>query len=488
MKITLIIACLATALCTYAPLSAESMEDRVVSIIVTSQKKDYASPWQNGEISRSSIAGCVIAGNRILTSAYSMTDHVLVEVMKKGGPRRYEAEVLVKDYHCGLALLGVQDAEFFAGLKPAELAPAWKISGRSARVYKWDVMSSFKEYIAELTKSSIRYYEPNCGVVMHQFSTSMNDGGSGEPVFIDGKLAGIATGLNNETKTLYVLGVEVIRRMQKDVADGRYDGVPFFWVESMDVQGDVNLREYFGMGRGESGVFITEVPPISSGGDVLKRNDIILSIDGRDIDDNGMYDTPYGKLYYHGLIQVGRFVGETVSMKVLRDRRKIDVRFRLKPVPVDCCLIPLVSHDAVPRYYIFGGLLFQELTAGYLESFGREWRKKADKRLLYYYDAVKQFSAAGAVDGFVVLNRVLPDPVNRGYQYYNNLILKSANGVQVKDLMHLKKIVQGAASRFIVFEFVGETTVVIDRNAARSGEGELLKTYNISSPHSVPAR
>ena len=59
------------------------MEDRVVNIIVTAQKQDYASPWQRGNIARSMVTGCVIAGNRILTSAYSLTDHAVIEVMKK---------------------------------------------------------------------------------------------------------------------------------------------------------------------------------------------------------------------------------------------------------------------------------------------------------------------------------------------------------------------------------------------------------------------
>ena len=161
----------------------------------------------------------------------------------------------------------------------------------------------------------------------------------------------------------------------------------------------------------------------------------------------------------------------------------MDVRFKLKPIPSDCCTIPLISYDRDPRYYIFGGLVFQEITAGYLESFGQDWKEKADKRLLYYYDNMKTILQGEGVNRVVLLSRVLPDPVNKGYQYYNNLVLITANGIRVKDAAHLKKIIDSADSRFIVLEFVGETTVVLDRKTAVQSEKDLLKTYNIRSPN-----
>ena len=404
--------------------------------------------------------------------------------MKKGEPRKYSARLLIRDYHCGLAVLTVPDAEFFNGLKPVEFSEGARLFGETARVYKWDAMTNLKEYSAELNKSSIRFYEPGCGVLMHQFSTVMNEGGNGEPVFINGKLVGITTGLSSETKTLYALASDMIRRMLKDLSSGAYEGMPFFWINSVDIQNDVNLREYFGMGSGDSGVMATDVPSISSGGDVLKKNDIILSINGTPIDDNGMYDSGrYGKLYYYGLIHLDKFVGDEIRMKILRDKKKIDVQFKLKPIPDNCCVIPLISNDRQPRYYIFGGLVLQELTIGYLESFGPEWKKKGEKRMLYYYDTVKSMADEGADKKIVILNKVLPDPVNKGYQYYGNLVLKKVNGTAARDIAHLKKLVDDSQGRFVMFEFAGNSSIVLDKRSALTGEKELLKKYNISSPY-----
>ncbi len=474
--------------CPGFPAEAQSFEDRIVTILVTSQKHDYASPWQKGGITRASISGCVIEGNRILTSSYSITDHVLIEVMKKGESRKYAATIAIKDYHCGLALIKVEDDSFFKGLKPVSFSPVSTMVGRSAKVYKWDTLSSLKEYLAELTKTSIRFYEPNCGILMHQFSTSMNEGGNGEPVFIDNKLAGIATGLNAETKTLYVISSDMVQRMVRDAADGIYEGIPFFWIEGVDLHSDVNLREYYGVAPGNGGVLVTHVPGISSGNDVLKKDDIILAIEGRSIDDMGNYDSPYGKLYFYGLIQLDRYVGDDVSMTVLRNKKKIPVRFKLKAVPDGCCTVPIISFDAGPRYYIFGGLVFQELTTGYLESFGEDWKQKADKRLLYYYDSIKLLSDKGPDSRVVILSRALPDPINKGYQYQKDLVLAKINGLPVKNLTELKGIIEHSGDRFIVFEFVGETTVVLDRELAiRQGKNLLMK-YNINSPDNISGK
>ncbi len=473
-------------MCGALPMDAGAMDDRVVYLVVTSQKHDNASPWQMGGIARSNATGCVIEGNMILTTAYSLADHAIIEVMKKGESRKYAAEVFIKDYHAGLALLRVKDAAFFEGLRPVEFAPTGKITGRKAAVYRWDSLSSLKEYSADLTKSSIRFYDPGCAALMHQYSTSMNDGGSGEPVFVDGKLAGIATALSNETKTLYVLGTDVVRRMLDDAADGDYRGVPFFWIDVMELRSDVNLREYFGVSPGDGGVLVTAVPPISSGGDALRINDIIQSIDGQPIDDSGMYDSPYGKLYFYGMIQLKHHVGDTVTMGILRDRKKMSVRFQLRPVPEDCCGIPLVSSDRKPSYCLFGGLVFQELSIGYLELFGRDWKQKADKRLLYYYDSVKTIAGQGPDTRVIVLTRVLPDPVNKGYQQYRDMVLETVNGVKVKNLAAMKKLIDGSSGDFIVLGFAGESTIVIDRKMAAGGEKELLRKYNVIAPHNIP--
>lgn len=468
------------------PLSAQSMDGQVVSINVISQKYDYASPWQKGEISRSTIGGCVIEGNRIVTVAYSLANHVLVEVMKKGEPRKYPAEVVVKDYHTGLAVLKVADADFFKDLVPVAFSRNDRVIGKTAAVYRWDSNISLKEYTADLNKTSIRFYEPNCGVLMHQFSTVMNEGGNGDPVFIDGKLVGLTTGLSTENKTLFAISSDLVERLQKDLANGQYEGMPFFWIDVVDIGNDVNLREYLGMTSADTGIMVTEIPSVSSGSGTLLKNDVILSINGTAIDDSGMYDSPrYGKLYFYGLIQTEKFVGDEITMNVLRNKKRTEVRFKLKAIPRDCCVIPLISYDRPPLYLVYGGFVFQELTMGYFESWGNEWKQKGDKRLLAMYDGIKSIASEGAVNSIVILNRVLPDTVNQGYQFQGNLVLRRVNGVAIKDIGHMRSVMNGSKERYVMLEFAGDTSVVLDKKAVADGEKELLRKYNIDAPFNM---
>ena len=54
----------------------------------------------------------------ILTSASGLQDAYLIEVEKSGLPRRYPAEIVLKDYRCMLALVRVKDPSFGKGLIP----------------------------------------------------------------------------------------------------------------------------------------------------------------------------------------------------------------------------------------------------------------------------------------------------------------------------------------------------------------------------------
>ncbi|MFC1669229.1 PDZ domain-containing protein [Spirochaetota bacterium] len=486
MRIQFIIPCFIAFIFMALPLTADEMESHVVKITVAYQSYDYNSPWQKRNVKKHTIAGCVIDGQRILTVSYSLVNHVFVEVTKKGGTRKYAAEVVVKDYHNGLAILKVKDKEFFSDLKAPEIFKGKSISAGKTMVYRWDRMGSFKKYSAELNKSSIRFFNPKCGVLMHQFSTGMIKGGNGVPVFVNGKLAGITTGADGKNKTIYVIGVDVIQRMLADLSDGTYEGYPFFWVKGVAIESDEGLREYLGMSKNDEGVLVTYVPAISSGAGSLKRNDVILSINGVNINDNGMYQSEkYGSLNYAGLLFLDKFVGDTIKMRVLRNKKKRDISFKLKQIPDNCCKIPLISYDSQPNYYILGGLIFQELSIGYMETWGAQWKQKANKRLLYWFENITAIWAKPDINRIVVLNRVLPFPINNGYQGKREIILEKVNGKKIKDLLDFKRIVGSLSSRFIRLDFIGGDTIILDRKEVESSEAFLLRRYNIHSPFSI---
>jgi S1-C subfamily serine protease len=477
MKHILTLVILAQIFIASSPLLA--LDGSSVKIIVTSQGYDYDAPWQKKTIRSSTIYGCVLPGNLILTNAYSMTDHVMVEVNRPGESKKFQAVVVVKDYLSGLALLTTEDPSFFRDITPVTLAEEGYLSGRQGVIRKWDRLGSVREYSAAVINTAIRTYPPGMPVMMHIMTTTMKSGGDGEPVYIDGKLVGISAGLDSNSRTLYVVASTTIKRMLKDASDGTYQGIPFFALEYMAIDSNTNLRNYLGMKENETGVFVSNIPSGSSGSDTLKPGDVIMEVGGRSISDDGMYEHPfYGRLNFYGLVNMEGFAGDTVKMKILRKGVRKEVSFTLRPIKKEFFLIPPISYDTQPRYMIFGGLIFQELTPGFMHTWGRDWAKKGDDRFLHLYGKDMK-SQKKKIRRHIVLNRILPAPCNKGYENTKNLLLKRVNGVLVKNMDQLKKLLTARKKGFVVLDFMGGTRIVLEAREVQKFQDKILRVYNI---------
>ena len=465
-----------------APCFATDLSNSVVTIRVVGQAFDHDKPWQKKQVDKTVLSGCVIENERILTKAYPMANHVMVEVSKHGENRRYPATVLLKDYHSGLAILRVTNKDFYEDLHPIQLAESGKIN-EDATIARWDASGIFKKYKAEAFKVALESYETKGVVLIHYMLTGMSKGGGGEPVFVDGKLVGITQWLNEREKTVKVMGVDSIKNAIIDLEDGNYDGQPFFWIGSdVELRQDENLRNYLGVQKEDTGVLVITVPPKSSGNDVLKEGDVILSVDGVNIDDNGYYESKaYGKLKYRGNVCLEHAVGDTVKMTIIRDKQRMNVSFKLLPFTEDTFLSPPFSFDQPPQYLVWGGLIFQELSGSYLRTWGGKWKEKADKRLVYIYNNFKLWPT-NERRRVVVLNRVLPAAINAGYYEKSDLILNRVNGIPVKDLQHLKELIDKKESPFVQFEFLGGESIVLNRAKTEDVNHLILKRYNVPSP------
>ena len=98
--------------------STERLKDAVVKIHTTSAPPDYFTPWRLLNAQQSSGSGAVIHGERILTNAHVIADASYIQVQKHGAPKKYLARVAFVSHEADLALLEVDDASFFEGLKP----------------------------------------------------------------------------------------------------------------------------------------------------------------------------------------------------------------------------------------------------------------------------------------------------------------------------------------------------------------------------------
>jgi len=95
-----------------------SLVDSVVKVFVTSNPMDYYRPWQAKGIKAGGGSGTVIEGNRILTNAHVVSDHTFIQVKKEADPKKYTARLVAIGHDCDLALLEVDDPQFFENVKP----------------------------------------------------------------------------------------------------------------------------------------------------------------------------------------------------------------------------------------------------------------------------------------------------------------------------------------------------------------------------------
>jgi len=451
----------------------------VVAIRITIQQWDHHNPWQKYSPDTSSVSGIVIDGDRILTEAYPLTDHQLIQVMKNGDTRKYAGRVELKDYNANLAVITVPEEGFFENLNPVTFNKPGIPEGKTETAL-WEGGADFKIYETEYIKTYVKTYKYSALSICHRMSTEQSGSARGQPVFDEqGHCFGLVTNKLNGNGAVEVISVDTIHRFLKDLDDGTYEGVPSFWIENSPLRGDVHLKNYLGVAADQKGIYVSRVPASSSFSDTLLHNDVIIEIDNYVIDDSGNYDDPsYGKLYFPGIAASKHQVGDEITLKIIREGKETEVSSVCRPVNNDKFYIPPRENDIKPGYFLFGGMLFQELTRDYLTAFGRNWRQDADTRILYLYDTFEVYPEPGR-RRIVILNKVFPHSVNIGYHRLKNEVLDTVDGIKVRDLAHAWELLKSTEEEFVRIAFSGGAEIILSPAAASAADKEILQNYGI---------
>ncbi len=450
----------------------------VVELRITTQEFDYHSPWQRKSYDTTWQQGVVIGDQLILTKSHSILQHVFIEASKLGEVQRYTAQVLIKDYNTGLALITVQDPEFFSDLQTVELT-SYDVNGTNPYFTSWDSRGIFRTYLSEMYKTEVLFHETGAAL-FHKIFTSADIVKGGEPVFQDGKLIGITQWFNDEDNILSAITSTMIYWMLYNISDGIYEPQPNFLINGSYLKNDQYLRSYLGLSEEDTGILISSIPPISSAYGYLEEGDVILSIDDININDNGLCDIePFGPLHYMWLI-IQHFSGDEIVVEIIRNREKLTVSFQLLPNDSDYYLIDPLYTDEAPKYLISGGLIFQELTTGYIKRSGNDWRKTENRRFIYFYDNLEYY-AETPENSIVILNRVLPLSVNHGYEYARNEVLLNVNEIEVQNIEHVKEIIENSEDKYIVFDFLGGNRIVIEKDKIGESNSLVEENYKIET-------
>jgi hypothetical protein len=140
------------------------------------------------------------------------------------------------------------------------------------------------------------------------------------------------------------------------------------------------------------------------------------------------------------------------------------------------------SFDSAPRYYVLGGLVFQELSRQFLREWGAEWTRKAPERFLYLDAYQRELFRDDPRQRVVIMSNVLPTPCTVGYEELNCLIVTKINGQSLKSLADIETALAHPVEGFHHIEFQGHPgEIVIDAAQATQIEASLMSSYGLPS-------
>lgn len=422
-------------------------------------------------------SGFVLPGRRIVTNAHVVADHTFVLVRKHGSPTKYRAEVQAVGHECDLALLTVENEEFWEGMTFLELGDIPFLQEAVAVVgypRGGDNISVTKGVVSRVEPT--QYVHGTSQLMAIQIDAAINPGNSGGPAIMGDKVAGVAfQNLSGAENIGYIIPVPVIKHFISGVEEkGEYVGFCSLGLSCQPTE-NVQLRRHFRMHPDMTGVLVSKINPLSDAHKMLRKDDIVLSFDGIPIANDGT--VPFRnreRITFDHLVSMKK-PGETALVRVLRDGVEHEFNITLQPLQP---LVPVHQFDKLPSYYIFAGLVFVPLTQPYLHEYGEDWYNSCPRRLCER--ALRELPQKAAQQ-LVILSQVLMDDINTGYERLSELQVNKVNGVEVENLKHLCSLVEGCREESLRFDLDDERVVVLNYQNAKLATSRILKRHRIPS-------
>jgi S1-C subfamily serine protease len=456
---------------------------QVVRVYCTYQDPDYESPWQSVAPRGSSGSGVIIGKDLVLTGAHVVANATFLQVQKPSNPDKAVARIEAISHDSDLALLRVEDRTFTAGIVPARLGELPALRDQVAVVgypVGGDELSITEGVVSRIEVQ--RYEHSQRHLLAVTVDAAINEGNSGGPVFHKGRVVGIAFQSMPDAENIgEMVPAPVIAKFLDGVRRGRPPLVPGLGIDTQNLENPA-LRRWLSMSARDSGVLITGVHFGTSAFGVLQKGDVLLELDGLRIADNGTVRYR-GRFRCQFDVVVGEhFAGDRVQATVLRQKKRVRVQLAMQPM---AWLVPRYEYDKQPSWFVFGGLVFQQLTAEYLSIWGDNWWDKAPKELLhFYYSGGERTEERQEI---VVLAQVLADEVNVGYEHFHNDVIVEVNGVKPRSLRALVAMVDASKGEVVLRTGSGGL-VLIDGTAAKKAQARILRQYHVPGDRSADLR
>ncbi|CAN7137009.1 unnamed protein product [Brassica rapa subsp. narinosa] len=450
---------------TTPPSAIDLALNSVVKVFTVSSKPRLFQPWQISMQNECSGSGFLISGKKIITNAHVVDNHTSVKVQKHGSATMYKAKVRMIGHECDLAILEVDNDEFWEGMKFLELGDVPKLQEEVHLVgypCGGDSISVTKGVVSRVELKE--YSHSSTELLTIQIDAAINSGNSGGPVFLGNKVAGVAfEGLFWSDGIGYMIPTPVVKHFldcveEKHVSFGSMN-------ISYQTMGNAQIRDYFKMSKDMTGILVNEINPLSDAYNFLKKDDVILAIDGVPIgNDSKVPFLNQDTVDFKHLVSMKK-PSETALIKVLREGKECEFNVGLKPVQP---LVPLHNFDKIRSYYIYGGFLFVPLSQPYID--GSDMCECSSKKM-----------PKKASEQIVIISQILEDDINAGYASFEDLQVKKVNGIEVDNLKHLCQVIEECSTGFLRLDLENEKVLILNNKLARKANSTILKELKIPS-------
>jgi S1-C subfamily serine protease len=450
--------------------SNAQIEDSIVKIYTVFKSPSYDTPW-NSSIHRANGSGAIIDGKRILTNAHVVANNTFLEVQRNGDTKKYKAYVEFISHQADLALLKVDDERFFEGTKALEIGDLPKIQ-EEVTVYGFPMggttLSITKGVVSRV--EHIQYAHSKELFLGIQVDAAINPGNSGGPALVNGKITGVVMqGIRQAQNLGYLIPTEIINHFLEDIKDGKYDGFADLGITTLTLENET-MREYYKMDSNTSGILVSYIAEVSDAYQKLKVGDIIIAIDGHNIQNDSKVEFRKHQFTYYPYYIDKKQIGHSITLDIIREGKKMQVDVVINKKTGDTLVVDTIKYDVMPKYYILGGYVFTPLTRNLLH------RKKG--HLLRLRLATEEWASNSKKEA-VLLLKVLAHDINRGDYNYALWMIEKVNGKEFIDFKEFVDLIKNSKEKFIVLEGHRGSQVIINRKKALAVEKEILQRYSI---------
>ena len=471
-----------------APVEAntDAVANSVVKVFSTVRYPDPYKPWTKQAPTEVTGSGVVIKGKRILTNAHVVLYASQVQVQANQSGNLASATVEAIAPGIDLAVLRLDDDSFFNSHPPLEWATTLPAIEDPVMVYGYPLgganLSITKGIVSRIEFAAYNY---PMGGLRIQIDAAINPGNSGGPAVVSDKMVGIAfSRLTGVAQNIgYIIPCEEIDLFLKDIADGHYDGKPIMFDECQ-VLGNPTLHSFLKLNSSVQGIIVSKCDSPDPGYP-LKKWDVITKIDDTPVDDQGMVNLDNGlRVFFKYLVQKVAKNGK-VPLTVIRDGKEIQIQL---PVTTNHPRLIPELNGAYPSYFVCGplvfstatGELFNGLISGSLGGSRMTMLGMTGSPLMTRVGDKPAFEGEELV---VISSPFFPHKLAKGYANPFLEVVKNVNGIPIKNLAHLVKVLRDSRDEFITIEFYGlaAPTLVFPRIEMEAATDSILTDNDIRS-------